>query len=88
MQIVNADPASMLKYELCGYPASGFQCSKQVRPADKPPLAEQLLKLVNQVSDLRFISYYHVFDGGSLLQIIPWKKGTNYLSICNLSQFC
>ena len=42
MQRINSDPANMFKYELCGYPASLFVCSKLLRPADKPPLPDKL----------------------------------------------
>ena len=84
MQRINSDPANMFKYELCGYPASLFVCSKLLRPADKPPLPDKLWKLVNQISNFSLPSQYYVLDDGSLLHRIPWKKGMSYLSILNL----
>ena len=69
------------KYELCSVPASLFETNGSLRNANKPVLASTIRKMVDTEIEIPSQPVRYVLDGGSLLQRIPWKRGTSYASI-------
>ena len=71
---------SALQHELCSHPASLFGKNLLMREADKPVLADEVWKIVDQHAQLPKDSTY-VLDGGNLLFKMKWKKGTTFENI-------
>ena len=69
-----------LKYELCSHPASIIGNYGLMREADKPVLAEEIWKKVDQNAHLPDNPTY-VLDGGNLLFKLRWSKGVTFESI-------
>ena len=62
-------------------PASIFEINGLLRKANKPMLASAIRKLVDTENEIPSQPVKYVLDGGSLLQRMPWKRGTSYASI-------
>ena len=77
-------PRQALTYELCSVPSSLFDTAGFIREPQKPALTDAIWGLGDCScaepfgNDIQF-----VLDGGSLLQRIPWSKGTTFSTICN-----
>ena len=78
------DIPQVFTYELCSVPSSLFDTAGFIREPQKPALADAIWGLGDCScaepfgNDIQF-----VLDGGSLLQRIPWSKGTTFSTICN-----
>ena len=78
----NEDVDVLFKHELCAVPASLFESNGLPRKANKPVLAEAIWKVINvNVEYPRQLTVQYVLDGGSLLQRLPWKRGSQFSSI-------
>ena len=78
----NQDVDVLFKHELCAVPASLFESNGLPRKANKPVLAEAIWKVINaNVEYLCQLIVWYVLDGGSLLQRLPWKRGSKFSSI-------
>lgn len=74
----------LFTYELCTYPPALFDRDGLIREANKPVLAGEIWASVSSEYAEIPTEVQYVLDGGSLLQRIPWPKGTTYEGICNL----
>ena len=72
-----------LQYELCSHPASLFGDNSLMREADKPALADEVWKNVDQQIQLPDDPIIHVLDGGNLLFKMKWTKGATFEEIFN-----
>ena len=79
-----------MSYELSAYPLSLFEASSLLRKADKPKLADAIVKLVKNEGIDRSIdrneddlTHQFVLDGGSLLHRHGWKKNITYGEIAD-----
>ena len=75
------DTSKLFSYELCSVPASLFETNGSLRKANKPVLASNIRKMVDTEIEIQLQPVRYVLDGGSLLQRIPWKRGSSYASI-------
>ena len=75
------DTSKLFSYELCSVPASLFERNGSLRKANKPVLASTIRKMVDTEIEIPSQPVRYVLDGGSLLQRIPWKRGSSYASI-------
>ena len=67
-----------LTYELAPKPLSLFDEKGLMREADKPKLADLILTY-QETQDVQLpLDLKYVIDAGSLIQRIPWKKGTTF----------
>ena len=76
------DISSIFNYELSVYPTAIFETSGIFRKANKPALADAILKSITMSDTLpteNFVQY--VINDGSLLHQIPWKRGMKYSEI-------
>ena len=79
------DISSIFNYELSVYRTAMFETSGIFRKANKPALADAILKSITMSDTLpteNFVQY--VINGGSLLHQIPWKRGMKYSEIFKL----
>ena len=70
---------NVFAFEMCSVPASLFDTSGLPRKANKSALASLLwkeAKLMDEELPSQIMSY--VFDGGSLLHLVPWSRGLTY----------
>ncbi len=69
----SGDLKSAFKYELCSYPSSLL-----LRKADKPALADAIWNLSkpHDPAEVSANGIQYVLDGGTLLQRIPWPRGS------------
>ena len=71
-------------YELCSVPSSLFDTAGFIGEPQKPALADAIWGLGDCScaepfgDDIQF-----VLEGGSLLQRMPWSKGTTFSTVCN-----
>ena len=78
----NEDVDVLFKLELCAVPASLFEPNGLPKKANKAILAEAIWKVINaNVEYPRQLTVQYVLDGGSLLQRLPWKRGSKFSSI-------
>lgn len=77
------DISEIFKYELCSVPASLFDNNGFPREAKKSTLADTLWNDGNSCSDSFSEGMVYVIDGGSLIQKIPWVKGSTFHLICS-----
>ena len=79
------DIPQVFTYELCSVPSSLFDTAGFIREPQKPALADAIWGLGDCScvepfrDDIQF-----VLDGGSLLQRIPWSKGSTFSTLCNV----
>ena len=69
------------------FPPSLFEAPYLLRPANKPAFSDALLKLLegHQIVNAKETdTSAHVIDGGSLIQRIPWPRGSTYSNILDL----
>ena len=80
------DISEIFTYELCSIPSSIFDSSGFLREAQKPALADAIWTLTVPEKKVQneFEEMNHIFDGGSLLQRLPWSQGASFSSLCNL----
>ena len=79
------DISSIFNYELSVYPTAMFETSGIFRKANKPALADAILKSITMSDTLPTEnSVQYVIVGGSLLHQIPWKRGMKYSEIFKL----
>ena len=72
----------IFQFELCSYPPAFFEAIYVMRPANKPALADAIWVLLpKDVVEPTGQSQY-ALDGGSLVNRIPWQRGTTYNDIC------
>ena len=81
-----SDISEVFRYELSGVPSCLFDNTGLMREPQKSALAQAIWSL----GDCSVDEYYqpeenihHVIDGGSLIQRIPWEKGSTFGDICN-----
>ena len=74
----------IFKYELCSYPPALLDSSLLLREPQKPVLANTIWDTLTQNSPVLTGEVQYVLDGGSLLQRIPWTRGTTYRDICTV----
>ena len=67
-----------MKNELCSYPPALFDSSVLLREPQKPVLANAIWDTLTPNSPVS------TGKGGSLLQCIPWTRGTTYREICTV----
>ena len=78
------DIAQVFTYELCSVPSSLFDSAGFIRDPQKPALADAIWAMGDCScaepfsEDIQF-----VLDGGSLVQRVPWTRGTTFSTICN-----
>ena len=70
------------KFELWSYPPALFESSLFLREAHKPAIANAIWDCLPQCKTQVTGIVKFVLDGGSLLQRIPWTRGTTYGEIC------
>lgn len=74
-----------LSYELAPYPPALFQSSTMPLKADKPALAQAILKHSGERTDSVLqtppATDHYVIDGGSLLHRLKWEPNSPYLRI-------
>ena len=88
-EITMENKENVLEFELCSFPPALFDSSGLPLEARKPALRDALCsyyKGVGEVDGLPAGNYYFVIDGGSLLQRIPWIRGTSISDI--IAQYC
>lgn len=79
------DPAALFKYELCSHPTSLFDNAGLPREAHKATLGDALWDMVkHDQTEPTGDDLHYVLDGGALLQRLPWSRGQNFESICNV----
>lgn len=74
----------IFKYELCTHPPALFDSMGMMRKANKPALADAMWSQHSPEDTSVSHDVQYVLDGGSLLQRIPWPRGTTYSAIANL----
>jgi len=70
---------------MCSYPTALFDSCLLLHEADKPALSNAIWK-ITESSVPKYISddgIQYVLDGGTLLQRIPWSRGSTYGEICH-----
>ena len=75
----------VFRFELCSYPPALFSSAQFLHEAHKPVLADAIWSFLpdQSIPGLpRELQY--VFDGGALLQCIPWPKGATFREICTV----
>ena len=77
----NFDLETLFEYELLPYPPALFDTSSLMRSANKPKLAEALSKFQLVEVEALEEGVKYVFDGGALLQRIPWEIKRTYKQI-------
>ena len=80
------DISEVFKYELSGVPSSLFDNTGLMREPQKSALAQAIWSHGDCSLDEDYQpeqTINHVIDGGSLLQRIPWEKGSTFGDICN-----
>ena len=80
------DPSAPLQHELCSYPAALFESTVLLREAHKPALGDAMWEYVkdSQPDSLPSTDLHFVFDGGALIQRIPWPRKETIDHICQL----
>ena len=81
-----SDISEVFKYELSSIPSSLFDNSGFMREPQKSALAQAILSHGDCTLDENYQpegNIHHVVDGGSLLQPIPWEKGSTFGAICD-----
>ena len=59
-----------------------FEFNGLPRKSNKPVRSEAIWKVINtNIEYTRQLTMQYVLDGGSLLQSLPWKRGSNFSSI-------
>ena len=82
--------SEIFKYELSNYPSALFEPSGLMRQAQKSLLADTLWNFGDCTPDADVdnpaveneLETIYVMDGGSLIQKIPWNKGSTFIQIC------
>lgn len=72
---------AIFKYKLCSYPPAMFGSPQMMRPANKASLADSIWCPTIENSPKHPNKVHFVLDGGALLHLIPWTKGTYWETI-------
>lgn len=75
---------TIFRYELCSYPPALFESPDLMRSGNKATLADNLWSTAIEESPKPPDQVQYVLDGGALLHIIPWKKGTSWDEILSM----
>ena len=78
------DVTSLFQYELCTYPAALFQSSFLPLQPNKVVLADYLCKSMKEEQRNPSGDVQYVLDGGALLHLVPWPRGSTYESVSHL----
>ncbi|CAG2249307.1 unnamed protein product [Mytilus edulis] len=77
------DISEVFKFELSSTPAALFEPSGLMRQAQKATLGDALWNIGDCAVNRKLDSELHyVIDGGSLIQRLPWNKGSTFGEIC------
>ena len=84
------DMSEIFKYELSNYPSALFEPSGLMRQTQKSLLADTLWNFGDCTPDADVdnpaveneLETLYVMVGGSLIQKIPWNKGSTFIQIC------
>ena len=76
------DVESAFWYELCTFLLALSENNGHLRETDKPRLANAIWKCIATCHIIPPNCAHHVFDRGSLLHKVVWKKGITYKDIC------
>lgn len=74
------DKTDVFRHELCSFPSALFESPGFFLQPNKAALADELWKKVKTTETLPQNPQF-VLDGGSLLQRIPWRRGTTFEEI-------
>ena len=80
------NPAEIFKYELCSFPSALFESPSLLRAANKAALAYAIWALgeCHTTNNMLVNTEIYVFDGGSLLQRLPWPRRATFNGLCQL----
>ena len=78
------DVTSLFRYELCTYPAALFKSSSLPLQTNKAVLADYLWKSMKEEQRNPSGDVQYVLDGGALLRLVPWPRGSTYESVSHL----
>ena len=74
----------IFQYELTTMPTSLFDDNGFMRDANKHTLAEYLWSENEVTSNPPVPGSTHVIDGGSLIHLLPWPRGSTYLQLAQM----
>ena len=78
------DVTSLFQYELCTYPAALFESSSLPLQPNKAVLADYFWKSMKEEQWKPRGDVQYVIDGGALLNLVPWPRGSTYESVIHL----
>ena len=78
------DVTSLFQYELCTYPAALFKSPSFPLQPNKAVLADYLWKSIKEEQRHPSGDVQYVIDGGALLHLVPWPRGSTYESVSHL----